>query len=190
MATKSLTRKDWVAAAFDALRTAGPQAIQVEAIAKALTVSKGSFYWHFKNAADLKSAMLDQWVEMATTDIIEEVESDLGKVEQTLDNLVRVSTANLGNSSDHGSMNQAAMRDWARYDSQVAKIMKAVDKKRLDYVTRGFKLAGFKPKQSVENAKILYSALIGLEYLARQDLAKLDEDLRRFLSAMLATKRE
>jgi AcrR family transcriptional regulator len=177
-----------VTAAFDALRSGGPQAVKVESIAKALKVSKGSFYWHFKNASDLKSAMLDQWMAVATMAIIQEVESNLKDSDQTLHHLVRISAANLSNSSQHASLNQAAIRDWARYDSEVAIVLKKVDKKRLDYVTRGFRLAGFKPKQSTENAKILYAALIGLECLARHNLAEIEKDLPRLLTTLLETK--
>ncbi len=189
MANKQLTRKDWVTAAFDALRNGGPQAIKVESIAKALKVSKGSFYWHFKNASDLKSAMLEQWLAVATTAVIQEVESSIKGPEETLDHLVRISAANLSSTSKHASMNQAAIRDWARYDPEVEMALKTVDKIRLDYVTRGFRLAGFKRKRSIENAKILYAALIGLESLARHNLAKLDEDLPHVLSTLLETKR-
>lgn len=188
MAKKNLTRKDWVMAAFRALRDGGPQAVKVESIAKALKVSKGSFYWHFKDASDLKRAMLDQWMAVATTAIIQEVESNLNEPDQILHYLVGISAANLSSASQHASMNQAAIREWARYDPEVAMVIKTVDKKRLDYVKRGFRLAGFKPKQALENAKILYAALIGLECLARHNLAKLDEDLPRLLSTLLATK--
>ena len=187
MTNRTLTRDDWVAAALSALRKGGPQAIKVESIAKALDVSKGSFYWHFKNASDLRSAMLEHWVAVATTAIIDAVEGSPEEPSRTLEELVRVSVANLSGSSRQAALNQAAIRDWARYDSDVAKVMKTADKMRLNFVTRGFELAGFKPKESLENARILYAALIGMEYLAQHDLAKLDEDLPRFLTKLMQT---
>ncbi len=43
-----LTRSDWVLAGFRALLASGPDAIRVEALARDLRATKGSFYWHFK----------------------------------------------------------------------------------------------------------------------------------------------
>lgn len=188
MTNKKLSRNDWVDAGFDALRNGGPQAVKVESIAKALKISRGSFYWHFRDASDLKSAMLNHWVALATTAVIKEVGRDLKAMDQTLHALVRISAANLNNPSRRAAMNESAIRDWARYDSEVAKVMKTVDKKRLNYVTEGFNRAGFAPKVSKEKAKTLYAALIGLQYLARHNLATLDKDLPQVLTTLLETK--
>jgi len=43
---QTLTANDWIVAGFVALTSGGPPAVKVEAIAKTLKVSKGSFYWH------------------------------------------------------------------------------------------------------------------------------------------------
>ncbi|NLH83356.1 MAG: TetR family transcriptional regulator, partial [Phyllobacteriaceae bacterium] len=52
MATRStLSAEDWIKAAFRALSVGGVQAIRAEAIARDLNVSKGAFYWHFKDVA-------------------------------------------------------------------------------------------------------------------------------------------
>ena len=42
-------------AGFRALSAEGPQGIRVEAIARQLKLSKGSFYWHFKDVQALKN---------------------------------------------------------------------------------------------------------------------------------------
>lgn len=62
----SLTTDDWIRAGFRALTSGGPQAIKVEAIARRLHVSKGSFYWHFKDLSALQGAMLAHWLHSAT----------------------------------------------------------------------------------------------------------------------------
>jgi len=48
----------WIAAAFDALADGGIDAVRVEPLAKALGITKGSFYWHFADRRALLDAML------------------------------------------------------------------------------------------------------------------------------------
>jgi AcrR family transcriptional regulator len=58
-----LGRKEWMQAARLALLKGGPSAVRVETLAKKLCVSKGSFYWHFKNRAQLLEVLLREWEE-------------------------------------------------------------------------------------------------------------------------------
>src|SRR5689334_11922394 len=57
----SLTAEDWADAALDALATGGLEAVAVEALARRLKVTKGSFYWHFGNRDELIKAALEAW---------------------------------------------------------------------------------------------------------------------------------
>jgi AcrR family transcriptional regulator len=58
-----LQRADWIRAAFARLAQDGIDAVRVEALARDLHVSKGSFYWHFHDRGELAGAMLEQWEE-------------------------------------------------------------------------------------------------------------------------------
>ena len=53
----------WIAAAFDALAEGGIDAVRVEPLAKALGITKGSFYWHFADRRALLDAMLAAWMQ-------------------------------------------------------------------------------------------------------------------------------
>src|SRR5215470_15475319 len=53
----------WIAAAFEALAEGGIDAVRVEPLAKALGITKGSFYWHFADRRALIDAMLGSWAE-------------------------------------------------------------------------------------------------------------------------------
>ena len=46
-------RDDWIRAAVARLSDLGIEAVRVEVLARDLGVSKGSFYWHFRNRIDL-----------------------------------------------------------------------------------------------------------------------------------------
>lgn len=57
-----LTRDDWIDAAWSALSEGSLDTVKVDPIAKRLKVTRGSFYWHFKNRQDLIDAVVDRWI--------------------------------------------------------------------------------------------------------------------------------
>ncbi len=57
----SRSRDDWIEAAWAALGEGGVEAVRVERLARKLDVTKGSFYWHFKDRQDLIDALMDRW---------------------------------------------------------------------------------------------------------------------------------
>ena len=181
---KSLTPEDWITASFRALTKGGPQAIRAEAIARSLKVSKGSFYWHFADVPALKTAMLAHWSQVATNDIIEMLNIDAKNAAERLRLLVQVSTAS--NASKYGGLlAEAAIRDWARYDNAASQALNSVDKRRIEFVKTQFASHGMTDTQSSQCANILYAALIGLEHLSHQGLAKHNQDLAALLDILL-----
>src|ERR1051325_671237 len=58
-----LDAEAWVTSAFDALAEGGVDAVRVEPLAKALGITKGSFYWHFADRRALLDAMLSTWAD-------------------------------------------------------------------------------------------------------------------------------
>lgn len=67
---RRLSRKDWVEGAFEALADRGLPAIAVDALAERLGVTKGSFYWHFRDADDLLSAVVARWEELSVDGVM------------------------------------------------------------------------------------------------------------------------
>src|SRR6478672_1382170 len=56
-----LDKSDWLRAARLALLHHGPEAVRVEPLARDLGVTKGSFYWHFTDRAELLEALILEW---------------------------------------------------------------------------------------------------------------------------------
>ncbi len=169
-------------AGFRALSVGGPQAIKVEAIAKALQVSKGSFYWHFKDVSALKAGMLRHWLQVATHDIISDVAGS-GPKEQ-LSRLVDIATGKK-NEPYGGAQAEAAIRDWARYDENAAATLKTVDATRRQFLRVLFEASGVPAAQCASYANILYAALIGLEQLSRMSALERKNDLSTLLALLL-----
>ena len=179
-----MTKTDWLEAGFRALTKAGPQALKAEPLAKSLCVSKGSFYWHFKDIGTFKSAMISYWAQAATSDIIARIDGGTDNPTEKLFTLVQHATepptANQG-----GSAVESAIRDWGKYEKDVANAVFKIDVQRLAFTEALFRGAGQKKKQASQSARLLYSTLIGLQILEPSKLAKPQHDLTKLLEYLL-----
>ena len=60
---RQLSRVDWIEAARRQLIISGVDELKVDRLARKMKVTRGSFYWHFKNRKDLLDAVLQLWQE-------------------------------------------------------------------------------------------------------------------------------
>jgi AcrR family transcriptional regulator len=181
----TLTPDNWIVAGFRALTAGGPQAIKIEAIARELGVSKGSFYWHFKDAPAFKRAMLAHWTGIATRDIISEVTESSPDSRGQLRRLVEIATDNRSDPYG-GKLAEAAIRDWARYDADAASTVRAIDQQRLAFLQSLFAASGVPAARAASFANILFGAFIGLEQLHHCRLADVTDDMTILLELLLA----
>lgn len=149
-----LSREHWVNAALRLLIGRGVDAVRVEPLAKALKVTKGSFYWHFVDRQALLQAMLDTWQSKATDAIIAEVETRGGDTRTRLANLFRITV------SADGRL-ERAIRSWAVQDQAAAAALQAVDGRRVGYLAALFQELGHSEADGLVRARLGYLALIG-----------------------------
>ncbi len=171
-------------AGFRALSVGGPQAVKVEAIAKALQVSKGSFYWHFKDVSALKTEMLRHWLQVATHDVISDIADDEPGPQEQLKRLIDIAMSEKSEPYG-GAQAEAAIRDWARYDENAAVTLKIVDATRRQFLRVLFEKSGVSPALCASYANILYAALIGLEQLSLTGMLGRKNDLSMLLRLLL-----
>ena len=69
-----LTRDNWLDEAFQAVVVGGFENVKVLTIAEKLKVTRGSFYWHFTDHADLIDSLLMRW-KLAQLDLDEKLKS-------------------------------------------------------------------------------------------------------------------
>ncbi len=153
--SKRLTPDDWVAAALGAMVEGGVQAVRVEQLARQLKVSKGSFYWHFKNRAALLEAAVSAWEQRATHGIIAHVDTNAGTPRERLRALGRIT---FGEKS--GDPEQA-LRSWAASEPEIAERIDVIDRVRVGYVRGLLVAAGIDADAASRRADILYRAIIG-----------------------------
>lgn len=158
-------RSAWIDAALQALAAGGPDAVRVEALAAGLSVSKGGFYWHFKDRAALLEEMLDSWERTGTEEVIERVEADSGSARERLRLLFELAP-------DHtaGFGIELAVRDWARRDREVATRLQRIDARRMRFVEGLFGQFCASERDAEARSMLAYSLLVGSYFIvARKD---------------------
>lgn len=150
----NLTRQDWINQGLNTLAESGVETVRVEPLAKLMGVTKGSFYWHFKNREDLLEAVLQEWIKLQTHSIIERVEEIGGNATTKLLYLFELAV------QDDGQV-ENAIRAWATNDSKIADLLTQVDQRRLDYTKDLFLQIGFSPSEAMVRARMAYYALVG-----------------------------
>jgi AcrR family transcriptional regulator len=123
-------RNKWIEEGLRALGRGGPDAVRIEPLARALGVSKGGFYWHFSDRQALLEEMLDAWERSGVDEVIERVEGYGGDARARLRRLFALGSSFAGEPMKI----ELAIRDWARRERAVAKRLKRVDNKRMNYM--------------------------------------------------------
>jgi AcrR family transcriptional regulator len=157
-----LGRGEWIEAGLAVLAESGVEAVRVEPLAKRMKVTKGSFYWHFKDRQDWLTAIVAQWVEIDTNRIIEQVNQIDADPQTKLLELFELAIADdeLNPSLADGSI-ENAIRAWAMTDPQVASVLEQVDRRRLDYTKNLFLEIGFSEPEALVRARLAYYSLVG-----------------------------
>jgi AcrR family transcriptional regulator len=121
-------RSSWIDEGLRALAAGGPDAVRIEPLAHALGVTRGGFYWHFEDRRALLEEMLDAWERRSTVEVLERVESEGG------DARAKVRRAGMLTFSRALLPIDLAVRDWSRRDKAVAKRLRRVDNRRMEYL--------------------------------------------------------
>ena len=148
-----LTKSDWITHGLRTLANDGANALKVGPMALELKVSRGSFYWHFRDIADFRSQLLRSWRERSTDQIIREL--DAGKDEP--DRLKQLTKRAFAAKRDL----DRAIRSWAAEDEDVARIVASVDARRVAYIAKLLVAAGVESKKALARAAFMYWAYLG-----------------------------
>lgn len=181
--TGPLDAAAWIVAALEVLAVEGIDAVRVEPLAKALSVTKGSFYWHFADRRALIDAMLVHWSDGRIAAIREQAPRD-GDPALALRRLADLYTRR-GNA--RGLAIELAIRALARNDEAAARAVQAVDTERLQLVRALFERLGWAPREAAARAVMVYAFLFGQSLLDPKSVRASDTALA--LDALLAPPR-
>jgi len=130
-----LEPSDWIRAALARLSSQGIQEVRVEVLARDLGVSKGSFYWHFRDRAELLEKMLAQWEESEAS-CLDDRQSHANAATRWAKLVERV--------TDPARIRaEVAIRGWGRGDERVAIKVAIIERKRANLIAEVLRDVGF-----------------------------------------------
>src|SRR5262245_21516476 len=147
---RNLGRADWIRAARLALLDGGPDAVRVEPLARKLRVSKGSFYWHFKNRQELLEFLLREWEQERGA--LFAMLTRAG-VRRGLDDFFRELQRRVTASERGESPSDAAIFSWAAVSPRVARRANAEEEERIRMLKKVFR--------HDQLAEVFYLAFLG-----------------------------
>jgi AcrR family transcriptional regulator len=119
-------RDEWIQAAIEALVHGGEPGVRVEALARDLGVTKGSFYWHFADRAALLDGVLERWEQGARAEL-EEAGRGASSEERIATLLRRLARPATG-------IPEAEIHAWARRERGVAERVWEVERARVVFL--------------------------------------------------------
>ncbi len=160
MPAPRLGRDDWLDAAFEAVAESGFDSVRVLTLAEALGVTRGSFYWHFSDHAELIAALVARWRarELASYQRMQDTRGLDAKAD--LERVLEAALAHAGSEIKNLRF-ELALRGLGRRDAEVAAMLVEVDRMRMAlFETKFMRLTG-DAKTAAELASLFYLAIVG-----------------------------
>jgi AcrR family transcriptional regulator len=153
----------WIEQGLQALADGGPDAVRVEPLARALGVTKGGFYGYFADRGALLDEILRAWERAMIDEAIERVEAGGGDGRERLRRLF-----GLASSAEARTLLRVdlAVRDWARRDRAVARRLRRVDDRRMDYMRGLFRELCADEDEVEARCLIAFSLFVGSGFIA------------------------
>jgi len=162
-----LGRDDWLDAAFDAVVDGGFDQLRVVALAQTLGVTRGSFYWHFADHADLVKVLLARWQQREIAEGLRIQAESSDDPQADLLRLLDLALARGGGDLKNLRF-ELALRGLGRRDSGVAQMLVEVDAARMALFEAKFLRLTRDAKSATDLAALFYLAVTGgFQALAR-----------------------
>ncbi|MDX1738579.1 MAG: TetR/AcrR family transcriptional regulator [Alphaproteobacteria bacterium] len=159
------TKKAWLQAAQRMLIKDGIGRVKVDRIAQSLHVTRGGFYWFFKNRDDLLTEMLKDWSD-PENDFLTSVLTDNQLA--PIDRLYQYVCVLLLEKDFNPALDQA-MRSWGQVDVKARKVVSEVDNRRICALVNIFKSLGEDAHSALIRARIYYFHQIGYYVINQRD---------------------
>jgi AcrR family transcriptional regulator len=154
--------RQWIDAAIAHLVKANVDDIRIEELSRELGVSKGSFYWHFRNRDHLLDRVLEHWLDRATVQVTRWARGGPSAAER----LLRILSLPARTPPEkRGADLELAIRSWARRDERAAGMVRKVDQMRGEFLAELMQELGFTGEEIRRRAAIAQSFMLGDAFL-------------------------
>lgn len=152
-------REKWIMAAWNSIGRAGFEPVRIEPLAKELSISKGSFYWHFADRQDLIDALINRWLNLwELPDALLALEDPGERLWSLVERVIRRETRGQG----------AVLRCWSHNEPEIARRIHEADENRHAFLVDQLIQLGFIEREADIRAR-LYQAFISGEFLRHGD---------------------
>ena len=150
-----LTPEDWAHAALRAIAKDGIKAVAVEPLAKQLGVTKGSFYWHFKNRDELIRSAVTLWEDLGDQAITTHLES----IENPRMRLRALFYAAFDPKNAHALLHHLAS---SRNSPLIGPVLERVTARRITSLTEMYQDCGLERAIAHQRALVAYATYVGM----------------------------
>lgn len=150
--TRSITAEDWVEASRKMLIERGISGVKVEPLARRLGVTPGSFYWHYKNRDALYRALLKKFLATNVHPFFEALDAASDEPRAQYLALAYVWVL----SPEFDAPLDVAVRDWGKTSKLAARLMRVIDRKRIELYAMVFERFGHAPMSALVRARTMY----------------------------------
>ncbi len=155
MPVTRLTASDWVDVGFAVLREDGIQGVKIDWMAERLGVTKGSFYWHFRDLDDFLDALAAKWAGEMGSRYLATAGSPDQEPSIRMRNRLRVFLSRPVRTLDR------EMRHWARGDERARAALEKTDRQIFAQITADLRELGFAEAEAEWRASVLFYASVG-----------------------------
>ena len=179
----ALTPQAWTDTATEVLVDQGIDHVRVDVLARQLKVTRGSFYWHFRDREELLRSVLRAWREGATEQLTARLESAHSDPRQQLRDVLSLPLR--GRSAVRAARIELAIRAWARRDELARHAVDEADASRIGYIAQVFSSLGFAVAEARSRAFLLYAFVVGESLMANQGSAAQRLERSRLVEQLL-----
>ncbi len=164
----------WLQAARAALLDGGVGSVKIQSLARTLKLSRASFYWFFTDRDELLDALLTQWREKNTGNIVKQANAYADSLAEAILNVCDC----WFDTDLFDSRSEFAIRSWALQAPKILAEVQEADRIRIEALTDMFTRFGRAAVPAAVRARTIYLVQIG--YISMQT----DEDMMLRMSRM------
>lgn len=154
---RRLSRDAWLKAARAELIRGGIASVTINNLAKQLSVTRESFYWHFENRATLLDELLEHWEKTNNAPF----ERSLNRKITGLNEFTIIAHDTWVSEKGYSPAFDTAMRDWGHSSRKVAVTVQRVDARRIEILRRIFVHLGYHEPEAMVRARVAYFHQVG-----------------------------
>jgi AcrR family transcriptional regulator len=179
-----LKRDDWLDQAFWAVVAGGFENVKVLSIAEKLNVTRGSFYWHFSDHADLIASLLTRW-KLQQISLDQKLDSQRsGNPVKDLEDVVDAAFTQAGATLENLRFEQA-LRALSHQNTEAAKMLAEIDAERMKLFESKFIAIVKDAKKARDLSALLYLAIVGSYQALSRPVNP--PNIRNYLQTLIST---